>query len=309
MSIVHDLHLPAIFALTVPGELWLLPLLAVSFVAAALAGVVPPRRAAGPDRIPPTRPAAPLLGVMLGALGVYFFVASLYEIIEHPAGAQTATTRVTHDGTSEVAFLSAVPPLLAFLALLLGGIFAHDVSGQDLGLGLQRFRKGVAWGLLGVLIVIPPLTVVTQILDLIYRHLHYQHPTEHPLLHTLGQKPGSMETALILAGVCIIAPLAEELFFRGYVQTLLRRLFQHLYAGRAQAMPPTSVPTWLAIGSTSLLFAAVHEMWTWPVIFILALCLGYAYERTGNLWVPITLHAGFNTLSTAVFLLGLYAPH
>jgi hypothetical protein len=73
--------------------------------------------------------------------------------------------------------------------------------------------------------------------------------------------------------------------------------------------PPTNAQTWCAIIITSMIFASVHPQWSQPVIFVLSVCLGYAYERTGNLWVPITIHAGFNTLSTAVFLLGLYAPH
>jgi membrane protease YdiL (CAAX protease family) len=70
---------------------------------------------------------------------------------------------------------------------------------------------------------------------------------------------------------------------------------------------PVSPPwtSWAAIVVTAALFASVHAMWTWPPIFILALCLGYAYERTGNLWVPILIHASFNAVSTLMFLGGL----
>ncbi len=50
-------------------------------------------------------------------------------------------------------------------------------------------------------------------------------------------------------------------------------------------------------------FSLVHPAWMFPVIFLLALCLGYAYERTQNLWVPIIIHAGFNAASTIAFLL------
>jgi membrane protease YdiL (CAAX protease family) len=59
---------------------------------------------------------------------------------------------------------------------------------------------------------------------------------------------------------------------------------------------------WLAIFATSVLFALVHPMWMAPLIFLLALCLGYVYERTGNLWACIALHAIFNTTSTITFL-------
>ena len=34
----------------------------------------------------------------------------------------------------------------------------------------------------------------------------------------------------------------------------------------------------------------------------LSLCLGYAYERTRNLWVSIIIHASFNAASVVMFL-------
>lgn len=334
MSIVQYLHTPAFLAFSIPGELWLAPLLAVSLAAAALLGVLPPRRAAGPDRIPPNRPAWPLLGVMFGALGVYLFSASLYETIRHPpsaASAQISTTRPQDRPASETAFVSTVPPLLGFLALLLGDRFSRDISKQDLGLSLRRLSRGAAWGSIGVVIVVPPLFVMAQLVEILYRRIHYRHPTEHPFLHTLGEKPGVAVVGSIVIGACVIAPLFEELLFRGYLQTLIRRMLYRIFTRQpgpfgfpvvsevsnlangplvpAEPPPPTAAQTWSAIVITSMVFASVHPAWSQPVIFLLAVCLGYAYERTGNLWVPITIHAGFNTLSTAVFLLGVYAPH
>ena len=62
------------------------------------------------------------------------------------------------------------------------------------------------------------------------------------------------------------------------------------------------VQSWLAVAITSVLFAIVHPLWTAPIIFFLSLVLGYVYERTGNLWVPIGLHAVFNATSTVHYL-------
>jgi hypothetical protein len=59
---------------------------------------------------------------------------------------------------------------------------------------------------------------------------------------------------------------------------------------------------WIAVIITSVVFALVHPLWTAPLIFLLAVCLGYAYERTGSLWVPIVMHAMFNISSTFLFL-------
>jgi membrane protease YdiL (CAAX protease family) len=69
----------------------------------------------------------------------------------------------------------------------------------------------------------------------------------------------------------------------------------------APPAPPQRL-VWLAVLITSMIFASVHPLWMAPLIFILSLCLGYAYERTGNLWVSITIHALFNTSSTLLFL-------
>jgi membrane protease YdiL (CAAX protease family) len=40
-----------------------------------------------------------------------------------------------------------------------------------------------------------------------------------------------------------------------------------------------------------------HPAWMRPPLFLLSVCIGYAYERTGNLWVAIIIHAGFNAFN------------
>jgi membrane protease YdiL (CAAX protease family) len=182
-----------------------------------------------------------------------------------------------------------------------------------------------------VLIVVPPLFLLEQLLESVYRWIHYEHPTEHPLLHVLGQRPNPLITGAIILGACVVAPLFEELVFRGHLQTLLRRMFagplrpddldvpmaNRLEGAEAEKLiPPKGIEsasragpnsghTWAAILVTSIAFASVHPSWSQPIIFALSVCLGYAYERTGNLWVPVTIHAVFNTISTAIFLSGM----
>ena len=57
------------------------------------------------------------------------------------------------------------------------------------------------------------------------------------------------------------------------------------------------------IQELKIIFAVIHPLWTAPIIFFLSLALGYVYERTGNLWAVILLHAIFNTVSTTLYLL------
>lgn len=102
----------------------------------------------------------------------------------------------------------------------------------------------------------------------------------------------SLLLVLAALSIVVVGP-AEELLFRGVVQGRLRRTF--------------SAP--VAIGVASLLFASIHllnlvalgvgAVVMVAVIFVVAVVLGTAYERTGNLVVPVLIHGAYNT---ALFL-------
>ena len=95
--------------------------------------------------------------------------------------------------------------------------------------------------------------------------------------------------AVIVMAV-VVAPVAEELIFRGYLYPVAKR-----YAG-----------PFVATMVTSLLFAVLHgHAASVPALFTLAVCLSLAYEKTGTLLVPMVMHAVFNAVSIAgiMFLL------
>jgi len=88
---------------------------------------------------------------------------------------------------------------------------------------------------------------------------------------------------LALAGVTILlAPLAEELLFRGMLYPWIKQM---------------GYPR-LALWITSLLFAAMHQnAISFLPLLLLALLLVWLYERTANLLAPIVAHALFNALN------------
>jgi membrane protease YdiL (CAAX protease family) len=59
---------------------------------------------------------------------------------------------------------------------------------------------------------------------------------------------------------------------------------------------------WISVVLSAALFTFIHASWTWPEIFLLAIAMGYVYERTGKLWASITIHAMFNMISTVLYL-------
>jgi uncharacterized protein len=79
-----------------------------------------------------------------------------------------------------------------------------------------------------------------------------------------------------------IAPLAEEFIFRFFLYGVLKR-----YLGRGSGLV-----------LNALLFAAVHvHLPSFGPLFVLGGCLTLAYEWSGSILVPMTMHALFNFLS------------
>lgn len=79
----------------------------------------------------------------------------------------------------------------------------------------------------------------------------------------------------------VVAPVAEEFLFRGFIYGACKR-----FCG---VLP--------ALMFTSALFGAVHTNKAALLpLFMLAIVLNVAYERTGSLLVPIVMHMGFNSI-------------
>jgi membrane protease YdiL (CAAX protease family) len=295
---------PALAAVDV-GSIVNVVLLAISACALLAAWFVGLRRPGGvrrTPRIPEDTSAWPLAAVLFGAAGCYLFASSAVASVWlhfHPGSKPEAIL----DSDVGAAWSSTIPPMVGLVFILVGDAAVSNSLRQNLGLSRRGLVGGAAVGLVGAVIVVPPLFLLSELVEKIYQRVHFPHPTEHPLLRALGEGPSPLVQWAIIIGACVIAPLWEEILFRGHLQTLLKRMVLWL-ARRRGSHSSFPLADWLAIGVTSYLFMLMHPMWSWPVIFVLAVCLGYAYERTGNLWVPITLHAAFNTASTILFLAG-----
>jgi len=96
------------------------------------------------------------------------------------------------------------------------------------------------------------------------------------------------EVATLALSALVLAPVGEELFFRGQ---LLRRTWQR---GGARA----------AYLGSALLFAAFHGNLQGFVVYVwLGLVFAHVYARTGRLGAAIAVHFGNNALTMAMLLL------
>jgi membrane protease YdiL (CAAX protease family) len=227
-----------------------------------------------------------------------------------------------------MALASTLPSIVAGAMMVLATIVLRPGGLNRLGLSPRQLGRGIVLGLIGSVIVVPLVFLAAQVTELLWQTLHYAHPKEHDLLRFMGDSHNLVLTVVLIASAVLVAPVFEELLFRGHVQTLvthalarlsaarhrvdLRRGFEIVVPGASPDAPPAPEPPpplvpsgaarWASIFLTSLIFSSVHPAWTIPPIFVLAVCLGYAYERTGNLWAVMTMHAMFNTTSTVLYL-------
>jgi membrane protease YdiL (CAAX protease family) len=320
--------------------------------------------------------------------------AAVIAAMRIPAG----STRPAGDAESlltdtDLALLSVIGPLAAFvIAVCVVPLFQRGTL-RWIGFGWADLGKGAKLGVLAFLVVLPCMFVVEMGVGYLYRAINYKHPEMHDLLRVMKEGDQTVKW-LAIWGAVLVAPVFEELLFRGLLQTAITEWLTRLSrprlqietaamygspgmtwprvpgasgempspldwqtgvalpqvgpgpAGPPHVLPPVvppdvSVPqdsplaavpagfaiapeatadasssmsatpspnrhraAWIAIMVTAGLFAIVHPLWTAPIIFVLAVALGYIYERTGNLWASITVHAMFNTTSTLFVLLG-----
>ncbi|MCL7452493.1 MAG: CPBP family intramembrane metalloprotease [Anaerolineae bacterium] len=95
---------------------------------------------------------------------------------------------------------------------------------------------------------------------------------------------------LFAIGAVAVAPLVEELFFRGFVFAGLRGR----YGWRTAAL--------ISAG----LFAVVHLQPTAILpIFVLGLIFAYLYERSGSIWPAVLMHVSSNALALGAAYLAI----
>ena len=234
------------------------------------------------------------------------------------SAASNPTRRALRWGLGDVVwvwFAGLVAGALAVsIALALRGrTGAHDTDGIDLVVGLfaqngailaalvvvsRRKGRGTLrgdfglvvrardwpWLAAGVLLQVVSLALV-GLLDQVAGKLDQQQAVK-----TLEKSQGP-EVVLIVLGVALLAPLVEELLFRGLLlRALLRRT------------SPVA-----AVVISSVVFAAVHllDPSTLPLmapLLLLAVISAIRAVRTGDLSQSILLHVGFNLLSAVLLI-------
>ncbi|MCX6904203.1 MAG: CPBP family intramembrane metalloprotease, partial [Verrucomicrobia bacterium] len=148
-------------------------------------------------------------------------------------------------------------------------------------------KRALAQGALAILVVLPVAFLLGHVSEMALTRLGMK-PELQLAVKMLQRSPPLGQLLFYGAGAMLLAPVAEEMLFRGILYPTLKQ------SGHRQ----------LAMWVTSMLFASTHtNLMAFVPLTFLALVLTWLYERTGNLLAPIATHVLFNTVNFALLVI------
>ncbi|MEM6551940.1 MAG: CPBP family intramembrane glutamic endopeptidase [Planctomycetota bacterium] len=170
------------------------------------------------------------------------------------------------------------------------------VRGES-GVGRALWR-GVVLGVAGLIVVMPVALLAGEAYELVMGEPAPQ--IAHPMLDMMRAASAWWAVLPLVVSAVVLAPLFEELLFRGVLQTVLvKRL-----GWRSEVLGGAG--RWVGVGLTAGLFGVIHlgsvEAVSLPGLVVLGVVLGAYYERTGDLLGCVVGHAVFNAANVVLAL-------
>ncbi|HEY4896312.1 MAG TPA: type II CAAX endopeptidase family protein [Solirubrobacteraceae bacterium] len=221
---------------------------------------------------PWTAPLALIAGVVLAAVGGL--------VVDLPALALGAEVTSSHTPPGLVILYTVVQDV----AFVLAAVYCAKLAGSAVRSWQFGLRPpGVGWRSAAWMVVL--LLIVFVVLSVAWTEA--VSPTKEKLLEQLGTHEGTLLLILSAALTCVIAPICEELLFRGFIFTALRNWRGTLSAATI----------------TGLLFGGVH-VGSAPVLDLVPLAiLGFGlcllYRYSGSLYPCIAAHSINNSIAFA----------
>lgn len=205
-----------------------------------------------------------------------FFATLVANSLQKHAQEQAVSiNRVLPNSLVFIALTAGIAGLLHFRGLRVRSIF---------GLDRLPFFGVLAWAC-GLILAAFPLAGAANEITMLVAPGKLEPQPLVDLFAKMVRNHDLKAMGVILASAVIIQPACEEFLFRGFFYGVWKRYLGPLGAGFL----------------TCALFAAFHtSLAALAGLFILAVCLNIAYERTGSLFVPIGMHALFNLTSLLV---------
>jgi len=175
-------------------------------------------------------------------------------------------------------------------ACLWVGTLCFPGGSKSFLIGAGRFRTLTLAAAACFLAAIAVCTIVYHLSLWAFREFEPEYPVfDHEVIDRL--RSGEAAVWATWLGTALIAPVAEECFFRGILQNGLMNLMKN---------------RWLGVAASAALFGALHaggpdhpQPHVVPALAVFGVMLGVLYLRTGSLLAPVVAHALFNAKTLA----------
>ena len=196
-------------------------------------------------------------------------------------GPDYAVTRMA--GRVTAAIRSSAGLLLVMpAALLVAGLVLRRRLTPEQGFGQPPAGRIIAAGIGGGVALALAATGLGVLLDALGRPI-----VEQPLIEHIARSGSAMSLMMLLVAGLVLAPIGEELFYRGWV-------FPYLEGVGAP----------LAYGASTILFAAIHfHPAAVPAYLLMGFGLAALYHWSRSIWPPILAHATNNAIAVGMLVL------
>jgi membrane protease YdiL (CAAX protease family) len=212
---------------------------------------------------------------LIAAFGAALMGALIVGVIGAAAGASFS------DPTPAVSISATIVQDLSFIgaALLFAGMAGRPLP-EQFGLRPTRFWPAVGW--------MAAAFAAFYAFTLVWVAILGVSPDDSKLPDELGVKDSTLALLAVAFLVAVVAPIAEEFFFRGFFFGALRNW---------RGPWPAAIITGLVFGSIHI--GSAEAAFLLPLAFFgFALCL--LRERTGSLYPGVALHCMNNSLAFGV---------
>lgn len=243
------------------------------------------KRKAGIEAIPKTLDAPePLWGIgdvlrvvilLLFFSQLFSVFASILDALFHSKGLDRRAGMIASTGFMDI---------LIFMLMLNFVMGKYKQGIKALGISLKGFFRNIGIALYAYVSFLPILAAAFFIVLIAAKLLNYTPPPQ-PIYELIFEEERTLLLIAIVAMVSVIGPFIEEVFFRGFLYSALKKRFG----------------IFLGIALSAFLFSLLHtNLLGFIPILALGMFLAYLREKTGSLVPSIIVHVTHNTILTSI---------
>lgn len=175
--------------------------------------------------------------------------------------------------------------LATILFVYLFAVLFHKGRWSDLGIRRASFGNLWRYGILGGFLLVTVVLLMSIMLQYFQPDLQPQYIEE--MMRSASRLP---EFLVLMAAAVILAPIAEEIFYRGMIYPLFKK-----YLGTV----------WGALAA-GLIFGLAHwDLWRTLPLALGGAVLCYIYEKSGSILVSMVAHGIWNGVMCILIYLSL----